>query len=331
MRSYLRSENGLIPLFLLVSLPTSNLCRIPPATPLRQVDRDIGITVLKPGDAITKDEAGCPIFFLYSCRISLKLKQRETDQPPNLAPDARYLLLPRASRNMAMPRRKSTPNASGTNSVRSGANRHHEAFLAIAKSASKTYGAVDKIHPLLVLNYTVWRAVGGTVSFALLLGFLHTWSFIEKNLVASTLEFIWRKGGAVVEVMLSNAYSASRVLRHGLLNATPAGREFLLRTPDWVKEKKPKFWQSLTWPGRASSIDSAWDNANRVAQTRMELSKQQNVHASGRAGEGSAGGSTTRGSPRRRQTRTLWVIAERLPMRQQSSKTSIDLSRPGLV
>jgi hypothetical protein len=43
-----------------------------------------------------------------------------------LAPDARYLLLPRASRNMAMPWRKSTPHASGTNSVRSGANRHHE-------------------------------------------------------------------------------------------------------------------------------------------------------------------------------------------------------------
>lgn len=154
-----------------------------------------------------------------------------------------------------------------------------QAFLAIAKNASKTYGAVDKIHPLLVLNYTVWRTVGGTVGFALLLGFLHTWSFIEKNLVASTLEFIWRKGGAVVEVMLSNAYSAPRVLRYGLLNATPARREFLLRTPDWVKEKKPKFWQSLTWPGRASSIDSAWDNADRVAQTRMELSKQRTCEA----------------------------------------------------
>ena len=29
---------------------------------------------------------------------------------------------------MAMPRRKSTPNAYGTNSVRSSANRHHEPY-----------------------------------------------------------------------------------------------------------------------------------------------------------------------------------------------------------
>lgn len=43
-----------------------------------------------------------------------------------------------------------------------------QAFLAIAKSASKTYGAVDKTHPLLVLNYTVWRTVWDSQTGALL-------------------------------------------------------------------------------------------------------------------------------------------------------------------
>ena len=54
----------------------------------------------------------------------------------------------------------------------------------------------------------------------------------------------------------------------GSTQATPARREFLLRTPDCVKEKKPKFWQSLTWPGRARSIDSAWDNADTQNSSR---------------------------------------------------------------
>ena len=131
------------------------------------------------------------------------------------------------------------------------------------------------MHRLLILNYSVWRTVAGTVAFALLVGFLHTWTPMECDRVASAMDLVWRKGKGVVDVFITNSYSAPRALRNGLMNASASRRDFLLRTPEWIRKAKPKFWMACTWPGRSENVSDVWANAPNVVTTRNYVSKRK--------------------------------------------------------
>mmetsp|Transcript_44138 Transcript_44138/g.104456 ORF Transcript_44138/g.104456 Transcript_44138/m.104456 type:complete len:884 (-) Transcript_44138:172-2823(-) len=68
---------------------------------------------------------------------------------------------------------------------------------------------------LFVLNFCVWRYVGGTIGFARQVGFLTQWSEAEKERIR---EVIWQayREGSVAEV-LSDAYASAGKLRGQLL------------------------------------------------------------------------------------------------------------------
>lgn len=147
-------------------------------------------------------------------------------------------------------------------------------FKTMATAAVASYGGDVAVFPLLVLNYGIWRTVCGTVAFALLIGFVHSWTPVEHGMIASAFQLVWQKGPELVDIFISGAYTAPRGLRNGLMRATIAQRDLILRTPAAIKDIQPKFWSSLTWAGRCESLTGLHAISASVAATRTLNSKR---------------------------------------------------------
>jgi hypothetical protein len=148
-------------------------------------------------------------------------------------------------------------------------------FLILATSLLSTCGSTSHSYDLLVLHYSLWRTVAGAVPFALLVGFVYAWTPLEENRIRDALQLISRKGPRLVSIFVGRAYSAIRTLQYGLMNASASKMDSVLNTPTRIKEKHPRMWLTLSWPGRTEALSSLWSIAPSVTATRTMHSKER--------------------------------------------------------
>lgn len=126
-----------------------------------------------------------------------------------------------------------------------------------------------------IVLFGIWRVMAGTLPFALALGPLYSWSPLEKSRSQALVRLIWAKGKECVDLFFSNAYSAPRILRNGLLSASQTRMERIIRPSDAIKEAQPMYWQRNTVRGRLVSIDSLWEVSGKVFEAgRSECSRR---------------------------------------------------------
>eukprot|EP00973_Karenia_brevis_P082854 11487833-Karenia_brevis.AAC.1 len=82
----------------------------------------------------------------------------------------------------------------------------------------------------LILMISIWRVVFGTLPFAVALGPVYAWSYVESGRVQQLVRLIWKKGTALVDIFITNAYTSPRLLRNGIFNANEERMEKILAT-----------------------------------------------------------------------------------------------------
>ena len=118
-------------------------------------------------------------------------------------------------------------------------------FVEVAAATSYRFpGHADKFGRCVIINLLLGRCIFGTSAMALLIGFLHGWSACEKSIVASAVELIVRKG--VVDIFITRAYSAPRILRNALMANALGNLDAVLRPSLSIKNIRPQFWRSAT-------------------------------------------------------------------------------------
>ncbi|CAK0805524.1 unnamed protein product [Prorocentrum cordatum] len=128
-----------------------------------------------------------------------------------------------------------------------------------------------------ILMIAIWRVVAGTLPFALALGPLYTWTPLETSRVQALARLVWAKGKECVDCFFSNAYSAPRVLRNGLFDASQTQMERIMWPSAALREAQSGFWRQNTLIGRLKTIDSIWEvsgqilDAGRSERTRRSL------------------------------------------------------------
>ena len=147
-------------------------------------------------------------------------------------------------------------------------------FVEVAAATSYRFpGHADKFGRCVIINLLLGRCIFGTSAMALLIGFLHGWSACEKSIVAAAVELIVRKG--VVDIFITRAYSAPRILRNALMANALGNLDAVLRPSPSIKNIRPQFWRSATIPGKLEQVSACWDVAPDITEVFDAKNRQR--------------------------------------------------------
>lgn len=142
----------------------------------------------------------------------------------------------------------------------------HEFCAAHARLAiCRTEAERHQFLRLLVLNFAMWRTIGGTVAFATEIGFLASWGEKEKGNVRDVVSRAFREK-RIAEV-LSDAYESPGKIRRALmhLNANEETLEAVLFNtgPQAFQDREPVV-SYKTFVGKFRWLDKIWELASNV-------------------------------------------------------------------
>ena len=138
------------------------------------------------------------------------------------------------------------------------------AFCA-AEKRSLLSADVDELKRQLVLNFAVWRLLGGTVAFAAEVGFLTAWGEREKGLIRSVIQKAFEEGR--VTSLLSNAYSWPRKMRDALTRGRPGADALQMVLHNKGQRVLKGFAVAdVTLVGKFNVLDRLWEVCEQVVQ-----------------------------------------------------------------
>ena len=159
----------------------------------------------------------------------------------------------------------------------------HEFSASNARiSLCRTAVEEKRLKRLFVLNYFVWRFVGGTVAFAGECGFLRDWGLLEKDHIRTILREAFRANR--IPAILSNAYSAPRAMRKELLLASKKSEEvqenalskILYNQGPNACHGEPRITYE-TLVGKFQVIDKLWAHAEKVVEAAESSNSKRKV------------------------------------------------------
>ena len=134
----------------------------------------------------------------------------------------------------------------------------------------------------LVLNFAVWRLVGGTVAFAAEVGFLTAWGEREKGIIRNVIQKGFQEGR--VASLLSNAYSWPRKMRDALTKGHPGADALQMVLYNKGQRVLKGFSVTdVTLVGKFNVLDKLWEVSKQVVEAakadRNGLTSMQRVAA----------------------------------------------------
>ncbi|CAE7563999.1 unnamed protein product [Symbiodinium sp. CCMP2592] len=116
----------------------------------------------------------------------------------------------------------------------------------------------QKLKRLLVLNFAVWRLIGGTLLFARAVGFLTNWSDVEKDHIRRVITQAFRSGTAAS--LFSDAYEATQKIRKAFgpnCDAEKVKGLLYNQGPKAVENREPTLTY-FTVHGKLRLLDELW-------------------------------------------------------------------------
>ena len=128
---------------------------------------------------------------------------------------------------------------------------------------------------LLVLNFAVWRFIGGTVLFASEVGFLNNWGELQKRKIQEVVARAFRENR--IQELFTNAYKGPGAVRTELTGPN-ADRDSLLKIL-YNKGPKAVSWSQpditfYTLVGKFQLIDKLWQESHRVVAAALPFAGQ---------------------------------------------------------
>ncbi|CAK9036905.1 unnamed protein product [Durusdinium trenchii] len=123
----------------------------------------------------------------------------------------------------------------------------------------------EQLKQQLVLNFAVWRFIGGTVAFAGEVGFLRDWGDREKDLIRKVIQRGFEDKR--LPTLLSNAYSWPRKMREALTRGhVDADTLTMVLRNEGKKMLKGTAVYDVTLVGKFNTLDQLWKVSKQVVE-----------------------------------------------------------------